>query len=266
MRSIQSSGISSGDSPEKTTQLSASSGEPAPNREAITAAYRRISKDVADCSAGSQRVANAVSLLAVSKTRTAAEVDAAYSAGARQFGENYLQDALPKLQALTHHTDIVWHFIGAVQSNKTTEIATHFNWVHTVDRSKIARRLNSARAQLNVADRSALNICLQVNLHDESQKAGCTPEQLPELVDSIAQLPQLALRGLMILPAVDVEPARAFADTAALFEQLATQTTTDLPQWDTLSMGMSGDYPAAIAAGSTIVRVGTALFGPRATR
>ena len=259
MRSIQSSDTSSGESAENHSELSASTST------AIKKAYRRISADIADCAAKSGRPIDSVSLLAVSKTRTAEEVEQAYNAGARHFGENYLQDALPKLQALGHHTDIIWHYIGAVQSNKTTAIAAGFDWVHTVDRSKIARRLNNARDQLGERAQAPQNICVQVNLYNETQKAGCTPEQLPELLATISELPRLALRGLMILPPVDVAPERAFTDTAALFEQLRTQTSTDLPQWDTLSMGMSGDYPAAIRAGSTIVRIGTALFGPRAT-
>lgn len=225
----------------------------------IEDAYAHINADIRACASASGRPADAVRLLAVSKTRTAHEVDAAYLAGARDFGENYLQDALPKLDALTHRKDIVWHYIGAIQSNKTNDIGTRFDWVHTVDRSKIARRLNSARDTMN----SPLNICVQVNLHDEAQKAGCLPTDLPELLRSSIELSNLALRGLMIIPALHVPPAQAFADAANLFAQVRNDLGESLPQWDTLSMGMSGDYQAAIAAGSTIVRIGTALFGPR---
>ncbi len=228
----------------------------------IEDAYARINADIRACTSASGRPTSAVQLLAVSKTRTAQEVDAAYLAGARNFGENYLQDALPKLSALSHRQDLVWHYIGAIQSNKTTDIGTRFDWVHTVDRSKIARRLDSARDTLN----SPLNICLQVNLHDEAQKAGCPPTNLPELLHSVIELPNLALRGLMIIPAEHVPPAEAFEDAANLFTQVRDDLGDTLPQWDTLSMGMSGDYQSAIAAGSTIVRIGTALFGPRTSK
>lgn len=269
MHSIQSSDSSSDEQLAKRTAKSANKGaEPSALASSIAEAYQKISADIAACAANSNRDPNTVNLLAVSKTRTANEVGQAYQAGARHFGENYLQDALPKLDALAEYADIVWHYIGALQSNKTSDIATHFDWVHTVDRSKIARRLNQARSQSQSAGTKSqpLNVCLQVNLHDESQKAGCAPDELPDLIATIAELPHLTLRGLMILPAKSVAPEQAFADTAALFEQLRTQTSFELTQWDTLSMGMSGDYPAAINAGSTIVRIGTALFGARALK
>jgi len=227
--------------------------------QSIEDAYARISADIRACATHCGRSSKAVRLLAVSKTRSVQEVERAYRAGAREFGENYLQDALPKCQALAHHKDIVWHFIGAVQSNKTTAIATTFDWVHTVDRSKIALRLNNARAAVG----TPLNICLQVNLFDETQKAGCAPADLPALAQTVSELPHLTLRGLMILPALHVTPTQAFDTTATLFEEQRVQLAGSEPLWDTLSMGMSSDYPAAIAAGSTIVRIGTALFGPR---
>jgi len=226
---------------------------------AIKSAFARISAEIEACTNPSGR---AVRLLAVSKTRTAEEIEQAYLAGAREFGENYLQDAAPKQKALARYTDIAWHYIGAIQSNKTTDIANLFDWVHTVDREKIARRLSNARGSAN----TPLNICLQVNLHDEAQKAGCLPAALPDLLQSVCELPNLALRGLMIIPAQHVEPEEAFVETAALFSRLQEQPGRHLPHWDTLSMGMSSDYPAAIAAGSTIVRIGTALFGPRTSK
>lgn len=238
-----------------------------PETTSIAAAYRQISDDITACAINNNRANDAVRLLAVSKTRTAAEVNQAYEAGARHFGENYLQDALPKIAALADRTDISWHYIGAIQSNKTKDIAANFDWVHTVDRLKIARRLSNARGEMRTPggeQRTPLNIALQVNLHNEPQKAGCAPEALSDLADALAELPHLALRGLMILPAVEVAPEEAFAQTAELFAQLAAQLTNRPARWDTLSMGMSGDYHAAIEAGSTIVRIGTALFGPRA--
>ena len=181
-----------------------------------------------------------------------------------------MQDALPKIQWFQNHrstwtdaesdTELSWHFIGALQSNKAKEVATHFSWVHTVDREKLARRL----ANLRPDHLPPLQVCVQVNLHDEPQKGGVHPDACADLVSLLTTLPSLAVRGLMILPATTVEPRQAFDATAALFEQLAASTPDLGRQWDTLSMGMSADYSAAIAAGSTIVRIGTALFGPRA--
>ena len=247
--------------PDATTRMTGS-GTTIATVPTIEEAYARISADIRACATGCGRAHDTVRLLAVSKTRSAREIERAYRAGAREFGENYLQDALPKRQALAHHEAIVWHYIGAVQSNKTAAIATEFDWVHTVDRSKIARRLNDARAAVG----TPLNICLQVNLHGEAQKAGCAPAELSDLAQTVIELPNLALRGLMILPAIHVSPAQAFDATAALFEELSLSQASSVPHWDTLSMGMSSDYPAAIAAGSTLVRIGTALFGPRAQK
>ena len=154
--------------------------------------------------------------------------------------------------------DIVWHFIGPIQSNKTRAIAENFCWAHTVDRLKIARRLSEQRPE----GLPPLNICLQVNIDDEANKAGVTPEALHELVNAVATLPNLTLRGLMCIPHKDQsQNGSAFQRMRALFDTLPTQI--DLPQWDTLSMGMSGDLEAAIANGSTLVRIGTDIFGPR---
>ncbi len=239
--------------------------------EALTANWARLNGDIAACARAAGRDPDDITLLAVSKTRTVEEIAAMWYAGARHFGENYLQDALPKLDTFSarksnseaHCDDIHWHFIGALQSNKTRTIAERFDWVHTVDRAKIARRLSDARPD----GRAPLNLCLQVNLHNEAQKGGVSAAELPALLDEIASLPRLALRGLMILPAIDVDPEQAFARLAALFAASKTQLPTALQaQWDTLSMGMSGDYGAAIRAGSTMVRIGTALFGPRTTK
>ena len=205
----------------------------------------------------SQRCADDILLLAVSKTRPAEDIRAAHSCGLSEFGESYLQEALEKIDDL-HDLDLVWHFIGPIQSNKTRAIASHFDWVHSVDRVKIARRLNEQRpAQL-----PPLQVCLQVNISSEASKSGVTPQQLPQLAQEVSQLPHLQLRGLMAIPGASddkEEQQQAFAQMHREFTQLRRQ----FPQLDTLSMGMSGDMEAAIAQGSTIVRIGTALFGPR---
>ncbi len=198
-----------------------------------------------------------VTLLAVSKRKPASAVRALAEAGHSDFGENQLQEALAKQEELAD-LDITWHFIGSIQSNKTRSIAEHFDWVHAVDRLKIARRLDEQRP----AELGPLNICLQVNIDDEESKSGVSPEDLPALASAVASLPNLALRGLMCLPAIretEDEQRVPFARLRELAEQLAR----DGLELDTLSMGMSGDYEAAIAEGATIVRIGTALFGAR---
>lgn len=196
-----------------------------------------------------------VSLLAVSKTHPSDMVAKMYATGQRAFGENYLQEALDKIEAL-QELDIEWHFIGHVQRNKTKHLAAHFAWVHGVDRLVIAERLSNQRQ----ATQAPLNICLQVNIDDQDSKDGCAPQNVADLVKHISQLPHLRLRGLMVIPAPNNH--QAFTDAKTLFDAVKPQHAN--PQdWDTLSMGMSGDMPAAIAAGSTMVRVGTALFGAR---
>ncbi|MEO4201422.1 YggS family pyridoxal phosphate-dependent enzyme [Acinetobacter pittii] len=202
-----------------------------------------------------QRAPETVQLLAVSKTHPSESLREMYTAGQRAFGENYLQEALEKIEAL-HDLDIEWHFIGHVQRNKTKHLAEKFDWVHGVDRLIIAERLSNQRGD----DQSALNICLQVNIDGQDSKDGCAPDEVAELVAQISQLPKIKLRGLMVIPAPD--NTAAFADAKALFDAVKDQHTHP-EDWDTLSMGMSGDLEAAIAAGSTMVRVGTALFGAR---
>jgi PLP dependent protein len=203
------------------------------------------------------RSPGSVSLLVVSKTRSPSEILAVNQAGPSQFGENYLQEALPKIHALTGHT-LEWHFIGAVQSNKAEPIARHFEWVHTVDREKIAAHLNQHRP----LDKPPLNVCLQVNISGESSKSGIRLNELPALVSAIAGYPRLRLRGLMTLPA----PTTDFAVQRQAFRLLAN-AFYELKQLgyplDTLSMGTSEDFIAAIAEGATLVRLGTAVFGPR---
>ena len=202
-----------------------------------------------------QRDPASVQLLAVSKTHPSQSLREMYQAGQCGFGENYLQEALTKIDEL-QDLEIEWHFIGHVQRNKTKHLAEKFDWVHGVDRLIIAERLSSQRMD----SRKPLNICIQVNIDGQDSKDGCQPNEVAELVKQISQLPHIRLRGLMVIPAP--ENSVAFADAKTLFEQVKSLHAR--PQdWDTLSMGMSGDLDAAIAAGSTMVRVGTALFGAR---
>ncbi|SPJ35319.1 YggS family pyridoxal phosphate-dependent enzyme [Kushneria phyllosphaerae] len=206
------------------------------------------------------RPADSAAVLAVSKTKPADMLRAAFDVGQRLFGENYLQEALEKQQALADLEAIEWHYIGALQSNKTRDVAEHFSWVHTVDREKIARRLSEARP----ASMDALNVCLQVNISRESSKSGVMPEALPALAEQVMALPGLRLRGLMAIPAASDDPAqqrRPHAALRELFETLARRYP-EAPL-DTLSMGMSGDMEAAIDEGATLVRLGTAIFGSR---
>ncbi len=202
-----------------------------------------------------QRAPETVQLLAVSKTHPSERLREMYAAGQRAFGENYLQEALDKIEAL-HDLDIEWHFIGHVQRNKTKHLAEKFDWVHGVDRLIIAERLSNQRGD----EQAALNICLQVNIDGQDTKDGCAPEEVAELVAQISHLPKIKLRGLMVIPAPD--NTAAFADAKKLFDEVKGQHA-HAQDWDTLSMGMSGDLDAAIAADSTMVRVGTALFGKR---
>jgi len=210
------------------------------------------------------RQAGSVSLLAVSKTKPLSSVLAANAAGQSHFGENYVDEALAKqeqLSALDKTPEIVWHYIGAIQSNKTALIATHFDWVHGVDREKIARRLSAQRP----THLPALNCCIQVNIDNESGKAGIAPSELPELCSIMLTLPNVTLRGIMAIPAPrsDFQQQRSvFGEIRKLFDAQADL----IPNLDTLSMGMSADMRAAIAEGSTMVRIGTAIFGARTAK
>ena len=216
---------------------------------------------IAQAAADAQRAPGEVALLAVSKTFGADAVLAAMRAGQAAFGENYLQEALDKIAfvkaAAPQHAP-AWHFIGPIQSNKTRPIAEHFDWVHTVEREKIAARLSEQRP----AGLPDLNICLQVNISGEASKSGVTPAELPALAHAVAQLPRLRLRGLMAIPEPETEltlQRAAFAQLRALYEQLKAEGLA----LDTLSMGMSADLRAAVLEGATIVRVGSAIFGSR---
>jgi pyridoxal phosphate enzyme (YggS family) len=214
----------------------------------------KVGARIREAAQASQRDYAAIGLLAVSKTKPAAAIRQAYAAGLRDFGENYLQEALEKQLELAD-LPLIWHFIGPIQSNKTRAIAEHFAWVHSVDRLKVAERLAAQRPP----HLPPLNVCLQVNVSGEASKAGCSPEQLPALARAVAQLSNLKLRGLMSIPEPTEDPAAQHAAFARLRE-LRDGLDLDL---DTLSMGMSHDLEAAIAEGATWVRIGTALFGAR---
>ncbi|MGM0521750.1 MAG: YggS family pyridoxal phosphate-dependent enzyme [Pseudomonadota bacterium] len=202
-------------------------------------------------------------LLAVSKTKPALMIRQAWQLGQREFGENYLQEALEKQTELADLDGIVWHFIGPLQSNKTRAVAEHFDWVHSVDRLKIAKRLSEQRPEAL----GPLNVCLQVNISREESKAGVTPEALGELAAAVAELPRLRLRGLMAIPA-HAETLDAQRKPLAALREAQETLKQALPEapLDTLSMGMSDDLEAAILEGATLVRLGTAIFGARNPR
>lgn len=206
------------------------------------------------------RDAQTVRLIAVSKTQTAAAITQAYNWGQRAFGENYLQEALEKQAKLQDLADIEWHFIGPIQSNKTRAIAENFAWVHSIDREKVAQRLNDQRPE----SLPPLQVCLQVNIDDETTKSGVSLSGLPALAHAMSKLPRLRLRGLMAIPAAANDAGQQHAAFARLRRALEQLNTAALDAGlDTLSMGMSGDMEAAIAEGATLVRVGTDIFGPR---
>jgi len=213
-----------------------------------------ISARIASAAQAAGRDPASVQLLAVSKTKPASAIREIHAAGVRDVGENYLQEALTKQQELSD-LPLIWHFIGPIQSNKTKAIAEHFDWVHSVDRLKIAQRLSEQRP----AGLAPLNLCLQVNVSGEDSKSGCAPADLPALAKAVAGLPNLRLRGLMAIP----EPTDDRAAQEAAFARLRQLQESLGLGLDTLSMGMSHDLEAAIAQGATWVRIGTALFGAR---
>jgi PLP dependent protein len=227
----------------------------------ISSNMQAVKEHIATVARAASREPQQVTLLAVSKTFGAEAVIAAADAGQRAFGENYLQEALDKMAAIrAARPDLLleWHFIGPIQSNKTRPIAEHFDWVHSVDREKIAQRLSEQRPP----HLPPLNICLQVNISGEASKSGVTPEELMALAPRVAALPRLKLRGLMAIPepVEDAEQQRVpFRQVRYLLDALCSQGLA----LDTLSMGMTADLAAAVAEGATIVRIGTAIFGQR---
>jgi pyridoxal phosphate enzyme (YggS family) len=224
----------------------------------ISIAQSRINQAAQNCS----RSPDEINLLAVSKTKPISDIIEAYQAGQRQFGENYVQEGETKINALQlDYPDIEWHFIGPLQSNKTKIVAEHFDWLHTLSRGKIAQRLHEQRP----SDKSPLNVCIQVNISQEESKSGINSANFADVATlalTIASLPHLKLRGLMAIPTAtaDVQlQQQEFSQLKQLFDQLKQQ----YPSVDTLSMGMSGDMDIAIANGSTMVRIGSAIFGER---
>jgi len=226
----------------------------------MSSRYQGLSERITQAVLQAGRQHHSVQLLAVSKTFPADQVAAVAALGQRDFGENYVQEGVDKIAALKSVAGLVWHCIGPLQSNKTRLVAEHFDWVHSVDRLKIAQRLSEQRP----AHLPPLQVCLQINIDGGSTKAGVAPADALALAQAVSALPQLALRGLMTIP----DPVAGFdaqvavhAQAKRLFDEL--QTALALPHFDTLSMGMSADLEAAVQAGSTMVRVGTAVFGAR---
>ena len=225
--------------------------------EDVARNLKAVRARIRDAAEAAGRDPEGVRLLAVSKTQAPEALAAAWEAGQRDFGENYLQEALPKITALADRS-LSWHFIGNLQSNKTREVAERFDWVHTLDRESIAKRLSDHRPE----ELPPLHVCLQVNVSGEGSKGGVAPERLPALVDAVAGLPRLKLRGLMSIPA----PARGLEAQRAPHRQLRELLEAMNLRGhalDTLSMGMSDDLEAAVMEGATVVRVGAAIFGAR---
>ena len=223
--------------------------------ESVSAVQERIAQA---CRAAGRSV-DSVTLLAVSKGQSAAAIDSAARAGVEHFGENFLQESLPKIESLAGR-ELTWHFIGRLQANKTRPVAEQFAWVHGVDRLKIAERLSAQRPY----HAPALNVCLQLHVGGEASKGGVEAADVRELARAVRELPNLALRGLMCMPPAESDEARQrawFREARQVFDYLNEHGH----RLDTLSMGTSADFPAAIAEGATIVRVGTAIFGPRDT-
>ena len=231
-----------------------------PDSDSIATRLQQVRVRIAAAEAQAGRAPGSVRLLAVSKTFPAAAVAAAAAAGQLAFGENYVQEAVAKMGELAGQP-LEWHCIGPLQSRKSGQVAAHFDWLHSLDRLDIAQRLSRQRD----ADKAPLQLCLQVNMDGGANKSGLLPEQVLELALAVRELPGLELRGLMSIPEPYADAAQTLAvhlRTRELFEQLGAQLA--LPRWDTLSMGMSTDLEQAVAAGSTLVRIGTAIFGGRA--
>ncbi|WP_241609160.1 YggS family pyridoxal phosphate-dependent enzyme [Rosenbergiella australiborealis] len=224
----------------------------------ISLNLRSVEQRIAGIATQCGRAPQEITLLAVSKTKPESDITAAYEAGQRCFGENYVQEGVSKIAALSHLVDIDWHFIGPLQSNKSRLVAENFAWCHTIDRLKLAQRLSAQRPE----HLPPLNVLIQINISDESSKSGIREEALNALAAEISQLPRLTLRGIMAIPAPEPDHRQQLIvcqRMAALYHSLAN----DYPQVDTLSLGMSDDLDAAITAGSTLVRVGSAIFGAR---
>jgi pyridoxal phosphate enzyme (YggS family) len=221
-------------------------------------AWQYVRGRIDRAAAATGRAPDSVGLVAVSKTFPASAIRAVYALGQRAFGENYVQEAIEKMDALADLTDVEWHLIGPLQSNKTKVVAERFHWVETVDRIRIAERLSDARP----AGLPPLNVCVQVNISGEASKSGVSPEETLEIARAVAALPRLRLRGLMGIASDTPVVATRHAEFAVLRALFGLCRSDGIPV-DTLSMGMSADLESAIAEGATLVRVGTAIFGPR---
>lgn len=204
------------------------------------------------------RTTTDIKLLAVSKTKPDTMIEAAWQAGQRSFGENYVQEGLQKIANLGHLTDTKWHLIGPLQSNKCKAVAENFDWVQSVDRLKIAKRLNNNRPQ----NKPQLNVCVQVNISGEASKSGIMPGDIKALCDGITEMPNLVLRGIMAIPS-KTEDANHLKEEFKQLKDIYDELTANYEHIDTLSMGMSADLGLAIRYGSTMVRIGTAIFGRR---
>ncbi|SQD79847.1 YggS family pyridoxal phosphate-dependent enzyme [Moritella yayanosii] len=227
----------------------------------ISTRLQQVLTQIENAASTSCKKSGEINLLAVSKTKPVEQVMAVYALGQRKFGENYLQEAVEKITHLQHdgnYDDIEWHFIGPIQSNKTRPIAEHFDWVQSIDRLKVAQRLNDQRP----ADMPKLNVCIQINISAEDSKSGANVQQARRLAEQVANLPNLVLRGIMAIPekTADIDKLKSqFSQLESLYLSLQHQYN----QIDTLSMGMTNDMELAIAQGSNMVRVGTAIFGAR---
>ncbi|MEE9160192.1 MAG: YggS family pyridoxal phosphate-dependent enzyme [Gammaproteobacteria bacterium] len=236
-------------SPEKNTEEI--------TKKNISAALAQIRLRISESERRFNRDPDSVQLLAVSKTKPVTDVQAAIGLGQVCFAENYLQEAVEKIRCL-NNPQLVWHFIGSIQSNKARQIAHYFQWVHTVDRIKVARRLSDLRPD----HLPPLNVCLQINISGEKSKSGIDPHELKQLVKDCASLPNIRLRGLMAMPKQDTDFEKQCVPFREL-RRLLTELQAEYPEMDTLSMGTTTDLEAAIAEGATMVRIGTAIFGTR---
>lgn len=220
--------------------------------------FTEVKQQIQQAAEAANRSSDSIALLAVSKTKPASAIAELYRAGQRQFGENYVQEAIDKIAQLQEFPEIIWHFIGPLQSNKTKDVANHFDWVHSIDREKLVRRLNNQRSDTL----APLNILIQVNIDDEESKAGVSLEEIEALAATIASSERLQLRGIMAIPNPQAN-AEQQVESFKKLQRAYTHLQATYPTIDTLSLGMSNDLATAIKYGSTMVRIGTALFGAR---
>ena len=226
--------------------------------EQIAARIAQIKAQIAQSARANNRNPDHIQLLGVSKTKPVSDIISAYEAGHRNFGENYVQESIEKIQQMTEYSDILWHFIGPLQSNKSKFIAEYFDWMHSLDRIKIAKRLHEQRS----VHQKPLNVCVQINIDDEENKAGIMPSQALNFIEQLQSLERITCKGLMTIPKAGVSDTER-KDSFSKMHELFTLCTNTFPNIDTLSMGMSDDLDIAVECGSTMVRVGTAIFGPR---